>query len=344
MEQVKKAFPYYEGKPREVCADDPVLLDTVARGERDGRHYVADAGLVDAVNVALVLEQPLLLTGEPGTGKTEVAYSIKCELGYELYRYEAKSTSTAKALFYTNDALGRLHAGELAKLESDAAARKVEGRDFIHYDALGLAILRSNEFDAVKAWLPRHFEPWPRPTRSVVLIDEIDKAPRDFPNDLLNELDEMFFKIPELGLTSRKITAGEELRPVVVITSNSEQGLPDAFLRRCIYYNIPFPDEKSLTEIVLRHAASLNVKGRPWLHETVGFFMKFRQAKPEFEKKPSTAELLNWLAYLGKRDQGADSLLASPELLRASLPILFKTASDCVWAAEIVEGWIKGRR
>jgi MoxR-like ATPase len=342
-----QSFPFYDGKPREECAAVPARLESVALvRERDGTHYVADAGLVDAINVALLLGQPLLLTGEPGTGKTEVAFSIGCELGYKTYKYETKSNSTAKELFYTYDALGRFHAAQLADQQKGDGPQesRVEGRDYISYNALGLAILYSNEFSAVESLLPRKFAPWPRPVRSVVLIDEIDKAPRDFPNDLLNELEQLYFNIPELSLTFEKIRANGELRPIVVITSNSEQGLPDAFLRRCIYYDIPFPDEGRLTDIVLGHARSLRVEGRPWLGEAIKFFLGLRALNPELEKKPSTAELLNWLAYLGKRASDADSLRANPALLRASLGTLFKTAADRAKADGILDGWLKGQR
>lgn len=259
MERVQH-FPFYDGRPREKCDVAPARLESVASvRKRDGTHYVADEGLVDAVNVALMLGQPLLLTGEPGTGKTEVAFSIGCELGYETYKYETKSNSTAKELFYTYDALGRFHAAQLAdqRKDEDPPEGRVEGRDYISYNALGLAILYSNEFGTLESLLPWGFARWQCPARSVVLIDEIDKAPRDFPNDLLNELEQLYFNIPELGLTYKKIAANQELRPIVVITSNSEQGLPDAFLRRCIYYDIPFPDEDRLERIVLGHASSL---------------------------------------------------------------------------------------
>jgi MoxR-like ATPase len=343
MERVQH-FPFYDGKPRAVCDAAPARLEPVARvRERDGTHYVADEGLVDAVNVALMLGQPLLLTGEPGTGKTEVAFSIGCELGYETYKYDTKSNSTAKELFYTYDALGRFHAAQLVEQQSGGGQQegRVEGRDYISYNALGLAILYSNEFGVVEPWMPRSFPPWRSPARSVVLIDEIDKAPRDFPNDLLNELEQLYFSIPELGLTYRKIAAKEELRPIVVITSNSEQGLPDAFLRRCIYYDIPFPDEGRLERIVLEHAPSLGVTERPWLGETIKFFLHLRELKPDLEKKPSTAELLNWLSFLGRRTSDADPLRANQDLLRASMGTLFKTAADRARAVNIMKDWLE---
>src|SRR5262249_41495666 len=185
--------------------------------------YIADKGLSDAVNVALILGQPLLVTGEPGTGKTQLAASIACEL--ELpppLLFVAKTTSTAKDLFYRYDALTHFH-------DSHFRQGQLAMESYIAYEALGLAILLSLPVADGDPLLPPHLR-GKGPTRSVVLIDEIDKAPRDLPNDVLNEIETLSFTVRETG---RSVTASSGYRPVVVITSNSEKNLPDAFLRRC---------------------------------------------------------------------------------------------------------------
>src|SRR5205085_1382510 len=148
--------------------------------------------------------------------------------------FETKSTSLARELFYAYDTLGRFHAAQTGEGSQ-------KNLDYVTYNALGVAILRANEEAAVAKWIPqgKGFVHGGR-RRSVVLIDEIDKAPRDFPNDILNEVEGMYFRIPELG--DALIKADETMRPVLILTSNSEKNLPDAFLRRCIYYYLPFPD------------------------------------------------------------------------------------------------------
>src|SRR5947209_4319617 len=177
MEQESKLFPFYAGSPETPAAESPAVLKTLPRDrKREVAAYIADRGLVAAVNVALLLNQPLLLTGEPGTGKTQLAYSLGRELGYEILKYETKSTSTARDLFYTYDTLRHFHDAQLKITRDDT--------DYVTYNALGSAIIRSDEVKKNEKWLPASFERG-GPQRSIVLIDEIDKAPRDFPNDLL---------------------------------------------------------------------------------------------------------------------------------------------------------------
>lgn len=326
-------FPFYSGDGDQRRKDPAELPASQRRRYQDPANYLADPGLVDAVNVALLLGQPLLVTGEPGTGKTQLAYSLAWELAFgEPLKYETKSTSTARDLFYTYDALGRFQAAQ-------SGAGRGSVLDYLTYNALGVAILRANEERAVAAYLPPDFEHGGK-RRSVVLIDEIDKAPRDFPNDLLNELEGMYFRLPELG--NVKIAADAELQPVLVITSNSEKDLPDAFLRRCIYYNIPFPERRQLEDIVASHLGEHAGGSSEFLADALDIFFQLRKAASPLRKKPATAELLGWLVSMREIAPRADNPLAdTPDLALQTLSNLVKTAEDQARAAQIVERWIE---
>jgi MoxR-like ATPase len=174
------------------------------------------------------------------------------------------------------------------------------------------------------------------------LVDEIDKAPRDFPNDLLNEIDGMYFKVPELGTGAKKIEAREDLRPVVVITSNSEKGLPDAFLRRCVFYDIPFPDRNQLLEIVFSHIGSFRSSRPIWLADALDLFHRLREPTLGFDKRPATAELLNWVTYLRRVSRERElALRRESGLVASSLSILLKTESDKRRAKETLAEWFR---
>lgn len=323
---------YYVGQPHVKKADAPADIPSIIRNrDREAAAYIADDGLVSAVNVALILGQPLLLTGEPGTGKTQLAYSVGRELGFDVLKFETKSTSVARDLFYTYDTLRRFHDAHLK--------REKEGVEYITYNALGIAILNTHEYGKYKEWLPPGFG-HTAPRRSIILLDEIDKAPRDFPNDLLNEIEGMYFKIPELGMVNKRITAQDALRPIIFITSNSEKSLPDAFLRRCVYYDIPFPGTARLAEIVLSHLP-MRVATRPaWLNDALDLFDRLRRPASALDKKPGTAELLNWVSYLRREGLGDDETLRPKEtLVWSSLSTLFKSKSDQENSEKLVQEW-----
>lgn len=283
----------------------------------DPAGYLADEGLRDAVNVALMLGQPLLVTGEPGTGKTQLAASIAFELGLPPpLVFHTKTTSTARDLFYRYDALAHFH---------DAQFRKEESRieNYITYEALGLAILLSMNPQDANPLLPEHLRNM-GPVRAVVLIDEVDKAPRDLPNDVLNEIDNMSFTVKETG---RTFSADQVYRPIVILTSNSEKNLPDAFLRRCVFYHIAFPGKDRLKEIVRRRLRFDGSFTPQMLEHALQHFEKIRDLT--LKKRPATAELLAWLKILEKRRIDVGSLQrGEAEALAFTYSILSKSKED----------------
>src|SRR5262245_2564705 len=287
------------------------------KGLDDPAGYVAEKGLRDAVNVAMALGQPLLLTGEPGTGKTQLAASLTYELGLpEPLVFNVKTTSGAKDLFYRYDSLRHFHDSQFKK-------EQIEVEDYISYEAFGLAVLLSMEPQKADPFLPASLRA-KGPTRSVVLIDEIDKAPRDLPNDVLNEIENMSFTVKETG---QSFESDRRYRPILVLTSNSEKNLPDAFLRRCVFYHIAFPDEARLNNIVQRRLGEASSFTPEMLAHAIQHFHEIRELG--LKKKPATAEFLGWVRILRHMNLDIDNLQpAQAESLAFSYATLAKTKED----------------
>jgi MoxR-like ATPase len=317
-----------------IARTEPVQLPMSRRQSfLKEENYRADEHLINAVNVALMLGQPLLLTGEPGTGKSQLAYYVAWELGLNpLLKFETKSDSTAESLFYTYDALKRFQHAQ-SNVKTDSAL------PYITYNALGKAILLSRDPDDVKGYLGDDFD-HPGPSRSVVLIDEIDKAPRDFPNDILNELDSLYFRVPELD--NRQISANRELLPVVILTSNSEKDLPDAFLRRCVFYNIPFPDSKEMKKIVEGRLGLVAGGSSEFLDTSLELFYALRKSLKR--KKPSTSELLEWITAMLEMTGNVENPLAErPQVALEAISTLGKAVEDQPEARSTVQAWIDAK-
>ena len=249
-------------------------------------NYIATKDLQLAVNAAITLERPLLIKGEPGTGKTMLAEELAESLGTELIQWHIKSTTKAQQGLYEYDAVSRLRDSQL-------------GDDRVH--DIGNYIVKGKLWEAFSA-----------EKRPVLLIDEIDKADIEFPNDLLLELDKMEFFVYE---TQERVVAKQ--RPIVIITSNNEKELPDAFLRRCFFHYIQFPNPEEMQEIVNVHFPELKKK---LLDEALKAFFELRDV-PGLKKKPSTSELIDWLKLLVAEDIPPEALHSKDG--KAAIPPLY---------------------
>lgn len=280
----------------------------------DPTGYQPSPDLVVAIKVALTLGQPLLVTGEPGTGKTQLARYVAAGLDLgEPFVFEAQTGSVKQDLYYQYDALGHFQWAQVRREKDEPlSAADFESR-FIRYQGLGAAIKAGK--------------------RSVVLIDEIDKAPRDLPNDLLAALEKLEFAVDQAPEnTHLKYECKEKAhRPVVIITSNSEKNLPDAFLRRVVYHHIPFPDDDQLLDILKARTKAFAETELPPLRD---FFLQLRNAG-NLNKKPATAELIAWaglLAYLRfpveKLEKTGGLKDKERAILRSANAVLAKTRED----------------
>lgn len=302
-----------------------IRIHTSTASQPSAEKYIMSDALRNAVEVAIALEQPLLLTGEPGTGKTRLAFKVAADLASQQSDFNfaeqplifnTKTTSTARDLFYTYDALSHFQAANISK------KGEVHTAEFIDLQALGRAIALTNPQGQADGRFRADLGDQAR--SSVVLIDEIDKAPRDFPNDILAEIERYEFQIKEQD--NYTVRRGGKQRVVVIMTSNSEKNLPDAFLRRCVFYHIPFPDQAQLLAIAKTQLGEATKFTDDLLRSLIE---KFRQVRQQAVRKPpATAELVAWLRILEMREIMTKAPGEQNEYLRDHLSVLVKTKED----------------
>lgn len=335
----------------------------------DDTDYLPGPDLIDAIEIAIALGKPLLVTGEPGTGKTKLAFWLAATLANQTagsseafrpkpFTFETKSTSLAADLFYNYDAVshfGNIQRNRIILTENqdhkDRIGTKLLPQEnqpgenvtprFIELRALGLAIAQTHgigykELKGIRNYLgPKNKGPLGNaPMSSVVLIDEIDKAPREFANDLLNEIENSWFEIKELN---KKIERKKnQCRIVAILTSNDEKTLPNAFLRRCIFYHIKFPDADRLLDIA-KLKLGVSPENKSYDEALIGAIAEFEALRTRVvNKKPSTVELLDWINILyhskdeagNNRLQNADGKVRDDVLSRRNTGILVKTIAD----------------
>ena len=322
----------YQGKGTPQWRGDSLYRDTLPDYESPKLYYASN-DLAAAVNAAIFLKQPLLITGAPGAGKTQLAHSIAWEFGLPLHIFNTKMNSNGPDLFYRYDSLLHFHDSYNTQVTPDP-------RKYITYAALGKAILQSRPRKEIQDFLLEGaLDGYETATRSVVLIDEIDKAPRDFPNDILYETERLSFEVKETNWNPFEVN--NELRPIIIVTSNQERNLPEAFLRRCMFYYIPAPGEDVLRSIVKRRlmppdsgTAPAADDSKPLigaqgeLYEAALKRFVMVQNDPALLKKPATAEMLNWMRALSWKKITADEVRAASSKLTATWGVLAKTKED----------------
>lgn len=288
--------------------DNRILKDSVNLPLNDPINYIPSSDLIESLNIAVGLGQPLLLSGEPGVGKTQFAYWISTFFNLRApLVFNVKSTSTVKDLLYIYDEKSHL---QQAQISREVLSNEDIENKFISYRALGEAIIRNE--------------------RTVVLIDEIDMASREFPNDLLDILESLRFEVTEVGKTH--VTSGKN-RPIIIITTNSEKNLPDAFLQRCIFFFIPQPSEAELFQILKTKFS--HQRSDEFLQLVVNMFSEFRSIT--VTKKPSIGELISWTTALIMMDVNDLKSQNSNNKLLSSLSIIFKTTEDLMKARNILQ-------
>ncbi|MCP4542432.1 MAG: MoxR family ATPase [Chloroflexi bacterium] len=303
---------------RAYIGDGKCHYDPLPGAWSESEPYIASSTLAEAVNVALHLRRPLLVEGDPGCGKTRLAYATAYELGYPLKACYIRSTSRAQDLLYTYDAVKRLYDIQERKTIDDKR-QPPSRKEYVSLGRLGEAIQLSQE-----------------DVPSVVLIDEIDKADIDFPNDLLLVLDRLQFEVDEVegeykfdALEGKSRDERKDVLPLIIVTSNREKELPKPFLRRCIFYYIDFPDYDTLVKIMESHFQ----KGiTPLFEEAIKQFWRLRQQEFRWRKIPSTSELLDWVQILERDEQDnrlqVQDLTTSPISNLPYLETLVKTQGD----------------
>lgn len=277
-------YPFYLIQhSQDGSIDNPSLLANrpFTRVDRsfaaDARRFVPGEQLETAINTAIAVGEPLLITGEPGTGKTQAAYYTAYKLGIEpVIHFQVKSDTVARDLLYYYDTVRYFHDAHLTSVNGATGAQTLNKHDYVEPRALWSAFQVASE----------------RGLPAVLLIDEIDKAPRDFPNDLLHELDKLEFTVAETG---EKITAPRNLSPIVFITSNSERRLPEPFLRRCVYHHIRFDDEL-VKQAIASHTDVYATLSDEFTKMALQRFLALRDRS--LRKRPATGELLVWLEVL----------------------------------------------
>jgi MoxR-like ATPase len=348
-ERIEEIQPW-EGRIGEWCTEQ--LSEQQIRTEQldHPEDYEADLGLADAVNVALALGRPLLLTGRPGTGKSQLADRVAWEFNLApVLRFEAQSVSEAQDLFYRFDTVGRLAAAHAP------GPAGVDPKEYMRFVALGKAVLfskpRYEAEDLFRSPALKLQHPAPETGRpSVVLIDEIDKASRDFPNDLLAAVEHLRFRVNEIGREFQASPA-PSMRPITIITSNSERELPEPFLRRCVYYNIEDPGEETLARIVqrrvLQHVPTMRGNGGSLFDDLVRCFIDYRNEMPNGATyKPGTSELIDLARVVAGNLDGADSSSRDRamlgEIMRRASSAVAKARDDRTAFEQHVRAWQSG--
>ena len=320
-------------------------------------YLMEDEDLRAAANTALVLGKPLLLTGEAGIGKSQFAswLALQLNLGKPL-KFVVKSTTEARDLFYHYDTLARFHDAQVSHLTNlrvsvqqdvySSNAGSIDPHRYLTYNALGKAILfslgkgvaRENGF--ISDVMTQLMDEFPdKPRRSVVLIDEIDKAPRDVPNDILDEIEHLSFTIRELGDSSPE--ANPNFRPVVIMTSNSERDLPKPFLRRCVYYHMTLPDDPQFLERIVEKRIGRRFQSSSHLPGQAVMLFHHLRTKVGLHQKPGLAELLDFLSALADKASPDGQLQDAPNLAALIKSTLLKDRQDQELSTRNLPAWMK---